>query len=512
MGSTPDIVGSYRIIRQLGEGGMGTVFEAVHETIERRVAIKILKAEFARVPEVAIRFVNEARAVNRVEHPGIVQISDYGRLPDDTAYIVMEYLRGETLEQHIQRSGGTLLLADALDVSGQIAAALAAAHAQGIVHRDIKPQNIMLIADPQFPERTRIKVLDFGLAKLAVPGVSPFFKTSNNSILGTPLYMSPEQCAGAGKVDAQSDVYSLGCLLYETLCGRPPFTAEGVGQLLGMHMYDPPEPLGRLAPRTPKPVVQLVHAMLSKEKEHRPAMSEVAKKLSELQRLVPIAKHDPFGSQQAPGCDESKNIAFGATLAQVAREPNTSLRSRLLYRVLAGVACVAITLWWGLHYLRQPRSTDTVSPRDMHVELATDRARPISNKLLGDIQDAGDAPVPLSKRIQLQIETDPAEAEVISAADGRLLGVTPWHLEQQAQPATMDVRLQRSGFANKVLQLDLSRDATYRERLTPLAVRLPHPIPNRKQRSASGAVRHADPRQPTAVVNQPVKESIPLED
>ncbi len=101
MGSMPDIVGSYRIVRQLGEGAMGTVFEAVHETIERRVAIKILKPELSRVPEVAIRFVNEARAVNRVEHPGIVQISDYGRLPDDTAYIVMEYLRGETLEQRI---------------------------------------------------------------------------------------------------------------------------------------------------------------------------------------------------------------------------------------------------------------------------------------------------------------------------------------------------------------------------------------------------------------------------
>jgi serine/threonine protein kinase len=142
MGSLPATIGHYRVIRQLGEGGMGTVFEAVHETIERRVAIKVLRPEFAHVPDIAIRFVNEARAVNRVVHPGIVQISEYGHLPDGTAYIVMEYLSGETLEQHIQRRGGTLALAEVLYLGGQVAEALAAAHAKGIIHRELSMENL----------------------------------------------------------------------------------------------------------------------------------------------------------------------------------------------------------------------------------------------------------------------------------------------------------------------------------------------------------------------------------
>lgn len=491
---------------------MGTVFEAVHETIERRVAIKVLKAEFARVPEVAIRFVNEARAVNRVEHPGIVQISDYGRLPDDTAYIVMEYLRGETLEQRIQRSGGTLPLSDALDIGGQIAAALAAAHAQGIVHRDIKPQNVMLVADQQVPERARVKVLDFGLAKLAGPGVSPFFKTSNNSILGTPLYMSPEQCAGAGKVDAQSDVYSLGCLLYETLSGRPPFIAEGVGQILGMHMYDPPEPLGRLAPQTPKAVTQLVHAMLSKEKEQRPAMSEVVKRLGELQRSVPPSRSDSAGPQQAQGHEDSRNLAFGATLAQASREPHEQIKSPALYRALTGVAFVAMALWGVLHYLRPSLHPSAVGPQPLRAELTPERARTTGLQLPAVSPDAGGAPSALPRRIQLQIETEPPGAEVLSVADGSRLGVTPWHLEQPAQHVTLDIRLHRAGFANKVLQLDLNQDAIHRERLTPLPGKLAPPAPNRRQRSASGTERHPDPGRPAASINQPVKEPIPLED
>ncbi len=370
----------------------------------------------------------------------------------------------------------------------------------------------MLVADLQSPERTRVKVLDFGLAKLAMPGGSPFFKTSNNSILGTPLYMSPEQCAGAGKVDAQSDVYSLGCLLYETLSGRPPFMAEGLGQLLGMHMYDPPEPLGRLAPRLPKPVMQLVHAMLSKEKERRPVMSEVAKKLSELQRLVPITKPDPSGPQQVPNRDAPKSLPFEATLAQVPGEPQGRMRPRMIRRVLAGIACVAMILCGVIYYLRPPKTTSAEAPQPMRVDRTADSARAVGQPLAAAGPDAGVSRSVVIKRIQVQIETDPKDAEVTSLADGKVLGTTPWHSEQQAQNATLDVRLHRAGFANKELHLDLSQDATYREQLTPLSVKRPASAPNRKQRAASSAERHTGHSPPSTAGGPLVKESIPLED
>jgi hypothetical protein len=351
MGSMPASIGRYRVIRQLGEGGMGTVFEAVHETIERRVAIKLLKPEYAHVPDIALRFVNEARAVNRVQHPGIVQISDHGQLPDGTAFIVMEFLAGETLEQRIHRDGGTLALADVLDLGWQLADALAAAHANGIIHRDVKPQNVMLTPDVQNSHITRTKVLDFGLAKLAGGALS---KTSSNAIMGTPLYMSPEQCAGAGKVDARSDVYSLGCVLYEMLAGRPPFLAEGAGQLLGMHMYDQPEPLGRLTPATPKAVLQLVHSLLTKDQTLRPTMSEVAKQLALLKRLVPAGRPHTADATAGVSASAAQSFALGATFAQI-----TATSGRRLVRVLSAagfivVACTAAITISTYHHRQLP--------------------------------------------------------------------------------------------------------------------------------------------------------------
>jgi len=168
MGDLPSVIGSYRVVRSIGEGGMGTVYEAVHEAIERRVAIKVLHREYASNPEFIARFFNEARAVNRVEHTGLVQVSDYGQQPDGTAYIVMEYLKGESLAQRIERCGRKLPAAEVIHLNLQIADALAAAHAKDIVHRDLKPENVMLVPDPHMPGGERTKLLDFGIAKVSL--------------------------------------------------------------------------------------------------------------------------------------------------------------------------------------------------------------------------------------------------------------------------------------------------------------------------------------------------------
>ena len=274
-------LGAYRIVRLLGEGGMGAVYEARQEPLDRRVALKTLHSDQAKNKELIVRFFNEAKALSRIEHPSIVQVSDFGHAADGTAYLVMEYLRGQSLGRRIRdltARGERLPLATALQVCLQVADVLGVAHSQGIVHRDIKPENLMLVADPVASGGERVKVLDFGIAKLTHD--SGGLKTATNQMMGTPAYMSPEQCAGAGGVDAQTDVYALGCVLYELVAGRLPFVASGPGELIGMHLFHEPPPLLSVAPQVPSEIAGLVHRMLRKHKTQRPTMKEAASELA----------------------------------------------------------------------------------------------------------------------------------------------------------------------------------------------------------------------------------------
>jgi len=261
------LIGPYRVTKKIGQGGMGAVFEAVHQTIERRVAIKVLKSELASKPSVSVRFINEARAVNLVNHPGIVQISDYGQTEDGGAYIVMELLEGETLGRRLLRSGGRLPVGDILRLVRQVTSALAAAHQKEIIHRDLKPDNVMMVleTDADAGERERVKLLDFGIAKVssAPQGVDKEH-TMADMVLGSPEYMSPEQCDGSGTITDKADIYSLGVIMYRMLCGQLPFRATTGSSLLAMHIYETPAPLTSLAPEVPEPLAALVHRMLAK--------------------------------------------------------------------------------------------------------------------------------------------------------------------------------------------------------------------------------------------------------
>jgi serine/threonine-protein kinase len=269
-------IGPYRILRSLGEGGMGAVYEALHESIERRVALKVLHPAYAHSADAVTRFFNEARAVNRIEHPNIVQVSEFARADDGTVYLVMEYLRGETLSRRLEMlamAGRRMATIEAVQISAQLADALAAAHEKGIVHRDLKPGNVMLVPDSLSPGSERVKLLDFGIAKLSQGAGGKATKT--HAILGTPQYMSPEQCRGAGGVDERTDVYALGVILYEMLAGCPPFVAEEPIAYLAMHAYQPPPPLAGKAPQTPAEVCALVHRLLEKDKGGRPPMRDI---------------------------------------------------------------------------------------------------------------------------------------------------------------------------------------------------------------------------------------------
>ncbi len=227
--------GNYRAVSLLGEGGMGAVYLAEHPGIGRRVAVKVLHKNYIRDEGLLTRILNEPRAANANRHPNIIEILDSGTIADGTPFLVMELLEGESLGTRLRRVGA-LPIPTAVEFAYQTASALGAAHKKGIVHRDLKPDNLFVIPDPHEPERERIKVLDFGIAKLQQGATGDSVKTRTGTLMGTPVYMSPEQCRGTRAVDHRSDIYSLGIIMFAMLAGRPPFVSEGFGELVNMHL------------------------------------------------------------------------------------------------------------------------------------------------------------------------------------------------------------------------------------------------------------------------------------
>ncbi len=232
------IVGGYRLVTALRSGGMGTVYYAEHTVIGRRAAVKVLHPEVSRNPQLVSRFLIEARAANDIRHPNVVEITDLGQ-SGDLHYIVMSFLEGETLGERLEREK-TFDEASTVRIVRQVASALAAAHDRGIVHRDLKPENVFLLNHPDYPDY--VKVLDFGIAKLigAQQANAPH-NTMMGTVLGTPAYMSPEQCRGEPELDHRSDIYSLGVMLFEMLTGTLPFRRDSPADVLLAHVQDKPE-------------------------------------------------------------------------------------------------------------------------------------------------------------------------------------------------------------------------------------------------------------------------------
>jgi serine/threonine protein kinase len=281
------VIGSYRVTKKLGEGGMGAVYLGEHSLLGRQAAIKVLLPMLSARQDVVNRFFNEARATTAIADPGIVQIFDFGYHTDGSAFIVMEFLDGEALDARLQRLGRLHPL-DALRIARQLAQSLAAAHAKGIVHRDLKPENVFLVSDHEVVGGERVKILDFGIAKLADdhPGK---VKTHAGALMGTPVYMSPEQCRGAGDLDHRSDIYALGCVLFHLLVGRPPFDGDGIGEIIVQHLREPaPAPSSR-APGIPPEVDSIVLYCLAKAPGERfQNMTDLANAIGAvLQHLAP---------------------------------------------------------------------------------------------------------------------------------------------------------------------------------------------------------------------------------
>jgi predicted Ser/Thr protein kinase len=255
----------YHVERILGVGSMGIVYQCRHTVLESTVALKIIRPDLAKDMESVNRFVTEAKAASAIGSTHIVQIQDFGNLPDGATYIVMEHLEGVTLGEALDKHPDGLTVDQALNVGIQVAEALSTAHAAGVVHRDLKPDNVFLISTEQGPF---VKILDFGIAKILSAGQK---LTQAGSVMGTPHYMSPEQATG-GRTDERTDIYSLGIMLYEMLCGKVPFDAENPLAVISMQVTDPPVPLRKRMPanRTlPQGLESVVHKCLEKDPVER---------------------------------------------------------------------------------------------------------------------------------------------------------------------------------------------------------------------------------------------------
>jgi eukaryotic-like serine/threonine-protein kinase len=272
--------GDYRAVKRLDGGGFGAIYLAEQvNTPNLQAVVKVMHRHLCRNGVLVSRFYQEARAAAAIRHDGIIRMFDARQTDDGIPYLLMEFLDGETLRTRIERER-SLALGSVLEIGALTAEALVAVHQHGIVHRDLKPANLVIVRDPRRPGHERVKLLDFGIAKLGSTSKAPADLTLTGQPMGTPQYMSPEQWLEPRDVDHRADIYALGAILHEMLTGQPPFSAENVFQLRASHLQTPPPSARALRPDLPPGLDPLVQRCLAKNPGHRfQSAAEVASEL-----------------------------------------------------------------------------------------------------------------------------------------------------------------------------------------------------------------------------------------
>lgn len=399
--TTPKQIGKYKVLRELGRGGMGTVYEAENLEVRHRVAIKLLDAKYAQDPQVAARFRTEGIAANLPRHPGIVQVLERGLCEDGAPYIVMEYVEGESLRRRARAYPKGVPTAMVVRLGKQIADALAAAHEVKVIHRDIKPENVMLTRDAAVRGGERAKVLDFGIAvindeQIDISHSDTLVKTNPfGGLIGTVYYMAPEQWNGTGRsqLDDKADTYQLGVVLYELLTGAPPFVADAAIAIGYMHIQREPAALLTQKPDLPPELAALIHRMLSKSPGQRPTMRRVMTSLERLEEEFTIA---------------SASMSAGITPLALPRP-----RRWLALALGAAIVLVALLTLWEL--------------------------------------------LPGRRTVTWQVSSIPSGAELVGPA-GQVLGQTPWRKRNRRDVCSVSLMIKRAGYRTAIIQVDCSQD------------------------------------------------------
>jgi serine/threonine-protein kinase len=483
------LAGRYYIQRKLGEGGMGAVYLASHNVLEKALALKVLHGELARKPDLVERFIQEAKSASRIRHENVIDISDFGSTPEGTVFFAMELLTGHDLHEEVARArldGQRLPWERSKRIFLQVCSALSAAHALGIIHRDLKPENIYLIerlGEPDF-----VKLLDFGIAKQTEVAEGDRKLTRTGMLFGTPEYMSPEQARG-DNVDARVDVYAMGCILFQLVTGRVPFEAENFMGVLSLHLTEPPpaispESLDMIG--APRVLAQVIERALAKDRNQRYSS------IDELARAVRSASGDPASVPPHAG-----NTVIGAGAARISGQvpvahgtrPGTSPsgtspgriktewtgnlrvpesdtgtappqtgRSRLPIilgaLIVAGGAIAAVVIV-SSHSGGAGGGSALVTPGSgSMIVQQTQLVQPPAAQPPPAVQPPPAQAAPFTfETSMIQLDSIPSGAEVIDPAVGRIIGHTPLKLKVRASHNARQFELHARNFLDTTVEL-----------------------------------------------------------
>ena len=450
-----DVVGEYVIVRKLGEGGFGTVYEAAHPVIGKRAAVKLLHAQYSADESITSRFVAEARAVNQIRNKNIVDIFGFGDLPDGRHYYVMELLEGVALDAYLDKVT-RLPKTSALPILQGIAKAISAAHEAGIAHRDLKPENVFLELDSD--GFVQPKILDFGMAKLLTQGAVPIHKTQSGAPIGSPRYMSPEQCRGVA-VDGRTDVYAFGCIAYRMLTGVTPFDSATALELMMAHVSAQPPPpssqYSELGAEFDEPILR----MLEKQPDARPQtlthsyemlraaatrqgisiddsgirLAEpfremvLAQRQTQAPAVLRVSPHRTPRDSVPPRHAVNRKVVFGSALVVTA--------------LLALAYYVGANRLFGLEHRREPIVNTTAESNFV--------ASPATETLSRGRTET--SPQTAANRVFITLTSQPQAADVY--LNDKRLGLTPgpFELERSSQPVVLEVRA--SGYVSATVSL-----------------------------------------------------------